>query len=419
MKYAKVEVLYSNENMIGVGQMKDKSLLICDNKSEFKMIHVDKSVKTLLSTDCLPYFCQVIEIFLNGSSYLVLPQHQSDKAEIKLFNTITSFITTFCLTDHATIGDIAFHEETKSLYFSDYRHGTICQIDLQPFLSRLSDGCQMNAMEKTICGTRDDSGLRDGIGSNARFFFPDGIGFSTFDKNLLFVCDFRNSSIRKVDILTKQVTTVTTSLKMKHPQSIHVDRYDNLFVYDRVAHSILKVNKEGRTRTIFTSTCQWHDEGESSSFLTLDEKGNVILHCGTSVVQVTFLEAQFFRFQLSTLHRWNRLFSSFFSSPDKSNNKDNNKKVLLFLLSIEILGGVDHYQNETHEKKKTKIQKITGHAQNRTTLKNRWKNRKKKKGNALFWKYVFFSSFCSLDCIINLFSFLYYFWQIKSKRQKK
>ena len=57
MKHGKLKVLYSNDRMIGVGQMKDKSLLICDKKSELKMIHVDKSVKTLLCSDCHHHFC--------------------------------------------------------------------------------------------------------------------------------------------------------------------------------------------------------------------------------------------------------------------------------------------------------------------------------------------------------------------------
>ena len=270
MKHAKLKVLYSNENMMDVGQMKDKSLLICDyslhdNKNELKMIHVDKSVKTLLSTNDRPFYCQVIEIFLNGSSYLVFPQSESNESKIKLFNTITSYITTLCLTEHRWIRGIVFHEETKSLYFSDCFHNTICQIDLQPFLSRLSDGCEMDAMEKIICGNRGFAGFRDGIGSKALFYYPYGIGFSTLDKNILFVCDTYNSSIRKVDILTKQVTTVTTSLKIQHPQSIHVDRYDNLFVYDWKTSSILKVNKEGRTKTIFTN--QNISKGGASSFL--------------------------------------------------------------------------------------------------------------------------------------------------------
>ena len=164
---------------------------------------------------------------LNGSSYLVLPQyqHQSFKSEIKLLNTITRSITTLCLTIEASIGGIAFHEETKSLYFSDYQHkNAICQIDLQC----LSDGCQMNTMEKIICGTPGECSSRYGFGSNARFCYPDGVGCSTVDKNLLFVCDAYNSSIRKVDILTKHVTTVTTSPEMQCPESIHVDKSDNL-----------------------------------------------------------------------------------------------------------------------------------------------------------------------------------------------
>ena len=131
-------------------------------------------------------------------------------------------------------------------------------------------------------------------------------------------------------------------------------------MYDRQTHSthsILKVNKEGRTRTIFTLTNQGSC-GESS-FLTLDDKKNVIFHMGSRVLQVMFNEAQLFRFQLSTVHRWNRLLSSSFSSQD-------NKKVLLFLLCMEILGGVDHHQRQ-NKKKKGKIESIIRHAQDSNT----------------------------------------------------
>ena len=169
---------------------------------------------------------------------------------------------------------------------------------------------------------------------------------------------------------------------MQYPENIYVDRYDNLFVYDQADRSILKVNKvnkQGRTKTIFTH--QNISNGDFSSFLTLDDKKNVIFHMKSQVLQVTFPEAQFFRFQLSTLHRWNRLFSSFSSF----SSRDNIKKVLLFLLSMEILGGVDHHQREMNEKKKRKIKidTIINHAQDRTTLKKEQKKRKKK-GNALF-----------------------------------
>ena len=347
------------------------------------MIDVDKSVKTLLCTDCQPCFCQVIEIFLNGSSYLVLSQYQyqSGESHIKLFNTITSCITTLCLTEYHRIRGIVFHEETKSLYFSDPNHDTICRDWIcNPFVTSirwLPNECN----GEINCGTHNVNGLRDGVGCDALFRTPNGIGFSTVDKNILFVCDAVNSSIRKVDILTKQVTTVTTSIKTQFPESIHVDRYDNLFVYDRIAHSILKVNKQGISKTIFThQMCN----REPSTFLTLDDKRNVIFHCGRSVFKVTFPEAQLFRFQLSTLHRWNRLFSSSsFSSQD-------NKKVLLFLLCMEILGGVDHHQRE-NKKKKGKIESIIRHAQDRTTLKKQMEEQRKEMP---FLKYVF-SSFVS------------------------
>ena len=68
----------------------------------------------------------------------------------------------------------------------------------QPFLSHLSDGYQMDAMEKTICDTRDLRSLRE-MELELMLFLTTQMAsaFPTLIKTLLFVCDAGNSSIRE------------------------------------------------------------------------------------------------------------------------------------------------------------------------------------------------------------------------------
>jgi len=82
-----------------------------------------------------------------------------------------------------------------------------------------------------------------------------GLAFSQLNPNILYFCDSDNNCIRKVNILTKQVSTIAgnpnqfgfkdgigNEAKFWNPDGICVDRNENLFVCDYDNHSIRKIN---------------------------------------------------------------------------------------------------------------------------------------------------------------------------------
>lgn len=79
------------------------------------------------------------------------------------------------------------------LYLADAEHNTIRKIDIA------------TRQVSTFAGSSGMEGDADGIGTAARFYFPDGI--ATDGKNL-FVTDPRRYTIRKIEIATATVTTL-------------------------------------------------------------------------------------------------------------------------------------------------------------------------------------------------------------------
>ena len=96
----------------------------------------------------------------------------------------------------------------------------------------------------TLAGS--GSGSSNGIGMAASFNYPEGIAFDGMN---LFVTDFWNNSIRKIDILTTAVTTIAgstvsgsadgtgTSAKFYHPEGITTDGI-SLYVVDYANNTI-------------------------------------------------------------------------------------------------------------------------------------------------------------------------------------
>lgn len=126
---------------------------------------------------------------------------------------------------------IIFHVRnifTKRLYgvFKPYSHaGAVKAFFVVFFLSLLAVGCAAPVEERELFGT--DPGvdgivfnvagkpgfqsvelIRDGVGSGAIFNGPDGLALNGLD---LYVADTINNSIRKIDLLTKEVTTIAGS----------------------------------------------------------------------------------------------------------------------------------------------------------------------------------------------------------------
>ena len=125
-----------------------------------------------------------------------------------------------------------------NLYIADFGNNTIRKMVIA------------TGVVTTMAGTAGSSGSADGTGSAARFFSPQGI---THDGTNLFVADYNNHTIRKIVIATGVVTTLAGSpgssgsadgtgsvARFKNPSGIYCDG-TNLFVTEYFNHTIRKV----------------------------------------------------------------------------------------------------------------------------------------------------------------------------------
>ena len=62
-----------------------------------------------------------------------------------------------------------------------------------------------------LCGVNAGSGSNDGVGTNARFNHPEGLGASP-DGQLLYVGDTSGNRLRKIELATRTVTTLSSGL---------------------------------------------------------------------------------------------------------------------------------------------------------------------------------------------------------------
>lgn len=103
----------------------------------------------------------------------------------------------------------------------------------------------------TLAGSGGHRGSVDGIGSNARFGFP--IGIATDGKNL-YVADAGNNIIRKINILSRDVTTIAgeagmrgsedglgSTVRFNFPSGLTLNKRD-LFISDTDNHIIRKMD---------------------------------------------------------------------------------------------------------------------------------------------------------------------------------
>ncbi len=101
-----------------------------------------------------------------------------------------------------------------------------------------------------LAGPLDPLGTTDAVGTSARFFYPSGIaGDGTF----LYVCDTNNSTIRRVRIDSREVTTIAgaagsagsadgtgSAARFDHPSSLACDG-SNLYIADTYNHTIRRL----------------------------------------------------------------------------------------------------------------------------------------------------------------------------------
>jgi hypothetical protein len=125
------------------------------------------------------------------------------------------------------------------LYVSEYTGQRIKRI-------RISTG-----YTETIAGDNSTvtptGGFVDAVGTSARFHTPTSL---VLDGNNLFIADRTNSKIRKLDLTTLSVTTVTAGGNLAAPEGLTiVGNY--LYTSDITNHSIVRIDKTNGTQTVF------------------------------------------------------------------------------------------------------------------------------------------------------------------------
>lgn len=110
----------------------------------------------------------------------------------------------------------------------------------------------------TLAGTAGTFGVSDGLGGMARFDGPEGIAVDS--SGILYVSDTYGRRIRKITSAGAVTTLAGSSggsvdgtgagAKFDHPSGIAVDTIGNVYVGDRVAHTIRKITSAGLVTTL-------------------------------------------------------------------------------------------------------------------------------------------------------------------------
>ncbi|MDP7502156.1 MAG: NHL repeat-containing protein, partial [SAR324 cluster bacterium] len=147
---------------------------------------------------------------------------------------------------------------------------------------------------ETIAGTIGESGTTDGLGTSAKFNMPSGVAIDSSQN--IYVADRYNNLIRKIDS-SRNVTTVAGRIgetgskngpgdtaTFSGPIGISIDSSDNVYVADYWNNMIRKIDKSGNVTTFAGSgTAGSNDgQGESASFnlptgVSVDILGNVYI----------------------------------------------------------------------------------------------------------------------------------------------
>lgn len=155
-----------------------------------------------------------------------------------------------------TIAGSAGHSGTSDGIGSAARFGGAHDITCDSTHLYVVDDCVIRMIDiasaevTTMAGTLGGYGSLDGIGTNALFYNPCGI---TNDGDNLYLCDFSNNTIRKIEISSQEVSTFAgtagcsgivdgtgTTARFDYPRGLVGDT-ENLYVADSFNHTIRKV----------------------------------------------------------------------------------------------------------------------------------------------------------------------------------
>ena len=175
------------------------------------------------------------------------------------------------------------------LFVADHNNNRIIRVGL--------DGTS----ENFVGSTGNSSGYVDATGTSARFYYPKGLVIDSAKKHL-YVCDNQNNRIRKINIETKQVTTIAgggppensdgigAAAKIPYPNVLVITKYDRYLYVGEFGSKLRKIDlSDNNVTTIDTSP--W---GGSHPYPTaIDLNGEYIYITGESY------EAHIYRLKVS------------------------------------------------------------------------------------------------------------------------
>jgi DNA-binding beta-propeller fold protein YncE len=160
-------------------------------------------------------------------------------------------------------------DNNQHLYVADQQNHAIRKIDATGIVS-------------TIAGN-GQPGNKDGTGQDAQFDSPYGIAINEATQEL-FVADYNNNAIRKININTKEVSTLAV---VNFPGGLTITKQGDLLLTEKGAGWIKKITPAGIVTTI-GGTASLTD---LPSFIVLDENQNLYITY-KSLNQVVKLNAE-------------------------------------------------------------------------------------------------------------------------------
>lgn len=136
-------------------------------------------------------------------------------------------------------------------------------------------------------GGSGDSGSRDGVGSEARFWYPTGIAASA--DGTVYVCDTSNCTIRKITSagvvttlagqagMTGSVDGVGASARFRQPLGIALDVAGNIYVGDG---ALRRITPDGTVTTLPLLDEEGREFSGGIGTFCFDAAGNIYFHSG-------------------------------------------------------------------------------------------------------------------------------------------
>ena len=227
------------------------------------------------------------------------------------------------------------HSQTR-LFVSDIDSHVIWQMNISKFPSTRDFSAQI------LCGKVGVRGYLDGDLSTSLLNCPQGLAFPDHSEDILFVCDTSNFCIRKINLLTQSVTLFAGKPKVRGfnddigeratfnwPRGICFDSDNNLYICDYNNFRLRKVDDKGQV----TTACAYYRRSSDTTTtmgpisVTFDKKTNNLVVCLLQNISRIHIPQQSTKFR--NLLRLHRLVS-------RQCDQHIQKRLLLTLISFQV-----------------------------------------------------------------------------------